>query len=439
MSEVFIEVVIIAALLVANGVFAMSELAVVSARKARLEQLVNEKHPQATLALRLAEAPGDFLSTVQVGITLIGILAGAFGGATLAAKLAEALAAIPFLSMYSEALAFGLVVIAITYFSLVIGELTPKHLALNNPERVAMAVAGPMQWLSKIASPVVWVLSVSTQFVLRVLRIRPSTEAPVSEEEIKVLLGQGAEAGVFLEAEQDIVESVFRLNDRRVGALMTPRHETIWLDLDDTPEDIQHKVVQSARSRFPVCAGSLDNVVGIVRAKDLLARCWQGKPLDLQAIMRPPLYALETLSGLQLLELLRKSRTHIALVVDEYGGVQGMVTANDILEAIVGDLPTHDQPAEQLIVQRDDGSWLVDGMLLIDDFREFFDSGPLPSEGQGFYQTLGGFVMTRLGHIPNPGEHFVWNRFRFEVMDMDDKRVDKVLVIETPNSTPGKK
>ena len=432
MSEIAVEILIILLLLIANGVFAMSEMAVVSARKARLEQMANEGDVRATAALALAKSPGDFLSTVQVGITLIGILAGAFGGATLAEKLGESLALTPILADYSEAIAFGFVVIGITYFSLVIGELVPKRLALNNPERIAMTISSPMRWLSRAASPVVRLLSASTNLTLRLLRARPSSEAPVTEEEIKLLIDQGTEAGVFLESEQDIVESVFRLSDRRVGALMTPRPDIVWLDVDDSPEETQRKVVQSALSRFPVCQGGLDNVLGISRAKDLLARCWQGKPIDVKAGMRPPLYALETLSGLQLLELLRKSRTHIALVVDEYGGVQGVVTANDILEAIVGDLPTHDQPAEQQITQREDGSWLVDGMLLIDEFEEFFDTGKLPDEEKGYYQTMGGFVMTRLGHIPAAGESFTWDRFRFEVMDMDGKRVDKVLVMEIP-------
>ncbi len=430
MSEIVIEVVIIFALLIANSVFAMSEMAMVSARKARLAQWAKAGDQRAASALALAESPGDFLSTVQVGITLIGILAGAFGGATLAAKLAESIALIPWLAEYSQALGFGLVVVALTYFSLIVGELVPKRLALNGPERIAMVVARPMRLLSKAASPVVRLLSLSTEAVLKLLRVRPSSDLPVTEEEIKLLIDQGTEAGVFLEAEQDIVESVFRLSDRRVGALMTPRVDIVWLDADDSPEEMRRKITDGAHSRFPVCQGSLDNVLGIARTKDLLARFLDGQPANLKAVMRHPLFVLESLSGLQLLEMLKKSRTHIALVVDEYGGVQGLVTINDILESIVGDMPTHDQPREQQIIQREDGSWLVDGRLLLDDFQEFFDVAELPGEEKGYYQTLGGFVMTRLGHIPSPGEHFEWDRFRFEVVDMDGKRVDKLLVIE---------
>jgi putative hemolysin len=430
MSEIVIEVAIILALLIANGVFAMSEMAVVSARRVRLAQWAKAGDRRASAALALAESPGDFLSTVQVGITLIGILAGAFGGATLAAKLAEGIALIPWLAEYSQAIGFGLVVVALTYFSLIVGELVPKRLALNGPERIAMVVARPMRLLSKAASPVVRLLSLSTEAVLKLLRVRPSSDLPITEEEIKLLIDQGREAGVFLEAEQDIVESVFRLSDRRVGALMTPRVDIVWLDADDSPEEMRRKIADGAHSRFPVCQGSLDNVLGIARTKDLLARFLDGQPADLKAVMRHPLFVLESLSGLQLLEMLKKSRTHIALVVDEYGGVQGLITVNDILESIVGDLPTHDQPKEQQIVQRQDGSWLVDGMLLLDDFQEFFDVAELPGEEKGYYQTLGGFVMTRLGHIPSSGEHFEWDRFRFEIVDMDGKRVDKLLVVE---------
>jgi putative hemolysin len=430
MSEIVIEVAIILALLIANGVFAMSEMAVVSARRVRLAQWAKAGDRRASAALALAESPGDFLSTVQVGITLIGILAGAFGGATLAAKLAEGIALIPWLAEYSQAIGFGLVVVALTYFSLIVGELVPKRLALNGPERIAMVVARPMRLLSKAASPVVRLLSLSTEAVLKLLRVRPSSDLPITEEEIKLLIDQGREAGVFLEAEQDIVESVFRLSDRRVGALMTPRVDIVWLDADDSPEEMRRKIADGAHSRFPVCQRELDNVLGIARTKDLLARLLEGKPAELKAVMRPPLFVLVSLSALQLLELLRKSRTHIALVVDEYGGIQGLITVNDILESIVGDLPTHDQSGEQQIVQREDGSWLVDGMLLLDDFQEFFDVAELPGEEKGYYQTLGGFVMTRLGHIPSSGEHFEWDRFRFEIVDMDGKRVDKLLVVE---------
>lgn len=427
MSEIVIEIVVVLLLIIANGVFAMSEIAIVTARKVRLQQWAVEGVPRASAALSLANAPNEFLSTVQVGITLVGILAGAFGGATIAEVVGEQLNTLPLISPYGEAIGLAVVVLVITYLSLIIGELTPKRLALNNPERIAVAVARPMRSLSTLASPVVRLLGWSTDVVLRLMGVHPSPESPVTEEEIELLIEQGAQAGVFHEAEEDIVKSVFRLADRRVGALMTPRTEIVWLDLDDAPEEIRLKIAASGHSRLPVAQGSLDNVLGIVGAKDMLSRAVEGRALDLKAIMRHPLFVVESLSGLQLLETLKKSRTHIALVVDEYGGIQGLVTVNDILESIVGELPTRDEPVEPQAILRDDGSWLLDGMLLIDEFEELFEFDKLPEEEKGRYQTLGGFVMTHLGHIPISGEHFEFGGWRFEVMDMDAKRVDKVL------------
>ncbi len=428
MSNVMFEIIIVILLIIANGIFALSEMAVVSARKVRLEQRANMGDVKARAALELANAPNDFLATVQVGITLIGVLAGAFGGATISEPIGEQLNMIPFVAPYGEALGLGVVVLIITYLSLIIGELAPKRLALSNPEQIAAAVAGPMRTLSRAVSPAVRFLSFSTDSVLKLLRVRPSIELPITEDEIKVLIAQGTQAGVFHEAEQDIVESVFRLGDRRVGALMTPRPDIVWLDVEDSPEEIQRRIMSSGYARFPACQGNLDNVLGIVRAKELLARCLTGKPFDLKAAMRRPLFVLESISGLQLLELLKKSQTHIALVVDEYGGIQGLVTSNDILEAVVGNIPSLDQPGEQQIVQREDGSWLVDGMLLIDEMQEFFEIEDLPGEEKGYYQTVGGFVMTRLAHIPDEGDIFEWGGFRFEVIDMDGNRVDKVLL-----------
>ncbi len=432
MSAIGLEILFIILLLVANGVFAMSEIAVVTARKARLRQRADAGDAKARVALELANAPDRFLSTIQIGITLVGILAGAFGGATIAEQLAARLSVVPWLAPYSEAIGIAVVVIVITYLSLIIGELVPKRLALNNPEGIASRVAGPMSKLSVFAAPVVKLLSVSTAAVLKLLGVKPSAEPPITEEEIKVLIEQGTQAGVFAEVEQEMVESVFRLADRRVSRLMTQRLEIVWLDVGAPLEEVRRKIGENRFSRFPVCQGSLDNILGVVKARDLLERSLAGDVLDLRACMRPPLFVPETRTALQTLELFKASQTHIALVIDEYGALEGLVTINDVMEAIVGDIPLAGEQAETSAVQREDGSWLLDGMLPVDEFKELFPVGVLPGEERGDYHTLAGFVMMRLGRIPAAADHFEWGGLRFEVMDMDGNRVDKILVAPAP-------
>ncbi|MEH2111638.1 hemolysin family protein [Nostoc sp.] len=429
MSSITFEILIILVLIIANGVFSMSEMAIVSARKVRLQQLANQGDIKAKAALKLAESPNHFLSTVQVGISLIGILTGAFGGATIAARLAIYVRLVPLLAPYSEPISFGIVVLLITYFSLIVGELVPKRLALNNPERIASIVAIPMQALAAIASPVVFLLSASTDLILRVLGITASTEPQVTEEEIKILIEQGTEAGTFEEAEQDMVERVFRLGDRPVSYLMTPRPDIVWLDLDDSPEENRQKMVDSAYSRYPVCQGGLDNVLGVIPVTDLLARSFRGEPLDLTIGLRQPVFVPESTRGLKVLELFKQTITHMALVVDEYGVIQGLVTLNDIMSEIVGDVPSTDGQDQPQAVQREDGSWLLDGMLPVEEFLELFGMEEWESEERGSYQTLGGFVITHLGRIPAAADHFEWQSMRIEVMDMDGNRVDKVLVV----------
>lgn len=436
MASIIFEVLFILLLVVANGVFAMSEMAVVSARKVRLQQWANEGNNNARTALELANAPTRFLSTVQVGITLIGILAGALGGATIAKKLALLFSQIRWLAPYSQAIGLGIVVVSITYLSLIIGELVPKRVALNNPERIAAAIATPMRALSALASPVVHLLSTSTEVALRLLGIKPSLEPQVTEEEIRVLIKQGTEAGTFEVAEQDMVQRVFRLGDRQVNGLMTPRLEIVWLDLEDLAENNRHKMTHSAHSRFPVCQGGLDNVIGVVQVKDLLARSLAGEAIDLTAALQTPLFVPESMPALNVLELFKQSGTHTALVVDEYGVVQGLVTLNDIMEAIVGDIPSVDELAEPQVVQREDGSWLLDGLLPVEDFFELFNIQALADEQRGNYQTLGGFVTTHLGRIPAAADHFEWRKLRFEVMDMDGNRVDKVLIMPISINPP---
>lgn len=407
----------------------MSEIAVISARKSRLQQMAEAGDESARAAFQLANDPARFLSTVQIGITLVGILAGAFGGATIAEQLGARLDAIPQIAPYGKAIGLGIVVLSITYLYLIVGELVPKRLALNSPERIASAVARPMRALSRVASPVVHLLSGSTTAMLKLLRVKPSAEPSVTEEEIKILIEQGTSAGVFEEAEQEIMASVFRLGDRRVRQLMTPRLNIVWLDIADSSNEIKRKISGSSYSRFPVCRGSLDNVLGVVKAKEMLSLSLSGEPLDLKAYMKKPLFVPESRTALQVLELFKGAHTHLALVIDEYGALEGLVTTNDILEAIVGEITLTGEQGETYAVQREDGSWLLDGLLPIDDFKEIFPVGELPGENRGEYQTLAGFVMLRLGSIPRAADYFEWNGLRFEVMDMDGNRIDKVLVM----------
>jgi putative hemolysin len=434
MPSVMLEGLVVVLLIFVNGIFALSEIAVVSARKTRLQQWADEGNARARAALELANNPNQFLATIQIGITLVGILAGAFGGATIATELAVILSDITWLAPYGHPLSLTLVVLVITYLSLIVGELVPKRLALNNPERMAMAIAAPMQGLSRVAYPAVHLLGLSTEFLLRALGMKPSAEPPVTEEEIRALIEQGTQAGMFEEAEQEMVERVFRLGDRRVSAVMTPRTEIVWLDREASALEIRRTITESAHSRFLVADGSLDNVLGVVHAKDLLAHILGEQVVNLEATLQQPLYVPESMRALKVLELFKQSGTHIALVIDEYGGIQGLVTPSDILEAIVGDLPEAGEQVEPLAVQRPDGSWLLDGMLPVDEFKDLFDLGELPGEDQGIYQTLAGFVIMQLGRIPAATDYFVWEGLKIEVVDMDGNRVDKVLV--TPTRDP---
>jgi putative hemolysin len=437
MPSVMLEALVVVLLILLNSIFALSEIAVVSARKTRLRQWAEEGNAKARAALELADNPNQFLATIQIGITLVGILAGAFGGVTIAEELAIVLGRITWLAPYSHPLSVALVVLVITYLSLIVGELVPKRLALNNPERLAMAIAAPMQTLSRVAYPAVHLLGLSTEFLLRSLGIRPSTEPPVTEEEIRALIEQGTQAGMIEEAEQEMVERVFRLGDRRVSAVMTPRTEIVWLDHEASAEEIRRTITESVHSRFLVADGSLDNVLGVVHAKDLLAHVLASQVVNLEATLEQPLYVPESMRALQVLELFKQSGTHVALVIDEYGGIQGLVTPSNILEAIVGDLPEAGEQVEPLAVQRPDGSWLLDGMLPVDEFKDLFDLDELPGEDQGIYQTLAGFVIMQLGRIPAATDSFVWEQLKIEVVDMDGNRVDKVLVTPADNGNVG--
>ncbi len=430
MSSVVNEIIIVLLLLVLNGVFVMSEMAVVSSRKARLQQQANEGNKRADRALRLLQEPTTFLSTVQIGITLIGILLGAVSGSALAAPLADAFGAIPLTEQSAHALAFGVIVVVITVLTVLIGELVPKRIALHEPERIAAALAGPMSFLSTLFKPLVWLFSRGTDLVLDLFQIRPSEEPPVTEEEIQLLIDQGTEAGVIQESEQDMVEGVFSLSDSRVYSLMTPRTEIVWLDIKDSSDDIRKKIVESPYSRFPVCQNSLDTVLGIVKARDLLAPPGlSGEGFRLKDRLRPAFYVPETMYASRALEVFKEKHAELMLVIDEFGSLQGLLTLDDIIEEIVGDIEVEPQAT-----QRQDGSWLLDGLLPVDDFKEIFKVDKLPHETE--YESLSGFVMLTLGRVPQAADHFEWNGLRFEVMDMDGRRVDKVLVTTLPPHSP---
>jgi putative hemolysin len=428
MDSLSTQILVIAALIIANGFLAMAEMAVVSARKARLQQRAEEGDEGAKAALELANSPGRFLSTIQIGITLVGILAGAYGGATIADKLAPELNTVAWISPHGGAVSLFIVVLAITFLSLIIGELVPKQIALQHAERLAASFAPAMRTLAWVAAPLVQLLSFSTQVVLWAFGVKPSTETSVTEDEIKLMIEQGTQEGVFEPTEQEMVERVFRLGDRTVNALMTPRPDVVWLDPNEPPEETQKKITADSHTHYPVAEGQIDRIIGLVNSKDLLSQNLSCKPIDLRSVLRPAVFIPESMSALDVLERLKQKRTHVAFVIDEHGGFQGLVTTSDILEAIVGDIPIIDEAEEADIVRREDGSWLVDGKVLADELRELLQVNELPFEDENLYQTVGGLVMAFLGRIPKSGDHFDWNGFRLEVMDMDGHRVDKVLI-----------
>jgi putative hemolysin len=423
------EIIVIALLILGNGVFAMSEMAVISARKSRLQDWVERGNSRARAALELGQAPNQLLASVQFGITLIGILTGIIAGRGAAQWMAESVRDLPYIGLYREEVGLALVVFIITYFSLVVGELVPKRLAMRHPEAIATWVAVPLRVFTRLSAPMVHLLSVSTDLVCRLFGHIPSQEPPVTEEDIKNLVQQGAKAGIFQEEAEDMVQAVLHLGDKTARSLMTPRSLIAWLDLESSMDQIRAKIGASGRSRFPVAAGSLDKVTGIVQAKDLLALTLANKPIDLNALMLEPLFVPRTISALEVLETFKKTNKHIALVVDEYGGIEGLLTHHDILEAIAGDIPIGEKPADPKAVRRHDGSWLLDGMLSVEEFKEIFHVDTLPGEKRDAYQTLGGFVFTQMGRVPAVAESFEWRGFLFEIVDMDGKRIDKVLVM----------
>ena len=420
------ESLIVLGLLLANGLFALAEIAIVSARKGHLRKLSRGGSARAAVALALAEAPSRFLSTIQLGITLIGIVAGAFGGTTIANKLAPLLE--PMFGRHAFAVAVSVVVVVIAVLQIVFGELVPKRVAINHPERYAIFVARPMALLSRIGGPFVSFLAWVTEAVLKLFGVGRAGGAKVSDEEVSMLIEQGLSEGVFHEAEKRMVEGVLQLDHLTVPSIMTPRPKIVWLDLDDPDEVNWRKIVASGHSHFPVHRGGPDNIVGMLSVKALWANSAAGFQTPMRDLMTKPLFVPETITGIQLLETFKRSSRHIALVTDEFGTVSGIVTLIDVLEAIVGDIPARGRPAGPESNRRADGSWLIDATMAIVDVREVLGVARLPDEDRADFQTLGGFIMTHFGRIPKAGDFFEAGGFRWEVVDMDRFRVDKVLV-----------
>ncbi|WP_322549254.1 hemolysin family protein [Flavobacterium psychraquaticum] len=418
------EILIILFLILLNGVFSMSEIALISARKNRLETAAKKGNKNAKVALALANSPNEFLSTVQIGITLIGILTGIYSGDKITRDVQRFVASFEVLQAHSESIAVGIVVIVLTFFSLVLGELLPKRIGLNHPEGIAKAVAVPMKLVSVVTMPFIWLLTISTDFLLKVLQIKPSADGKVTEEEIKAIIKEGTEVGEVQEIEQDIVERVFHIGDRKVNSLMTHRRAVDYLSYNDSLETIKKKVLNDLHSVYPVCADNLDEVEGVVSLKDLFVGFEQGD-FNLDAITTDPVYFIEHTSAYKALETFKKSKVHYALVTDEHGIFQGIITLNDILEALVGDAADFYQD-EFKLVAREDGSWLVDGHYSLHDFLTYFDM----DEQIGDYNvtTVSGLIVTELGIIPKQGQKLIWNKLNFEVIDMDGVKIDKVLI-----------
>lgn len=428
-----LEIIILALLLLANGVFAMSEIAIVASRKSRLQRRAEDGDRKARRALELANDPNRFLATVQIGITTVGVFAGAFGGATIAQQLAAYFAEVPALARYAQVIGIGIVVVCITFATLVIGELVPKRIALTRPERIAARTAGLMHVLSRIATPVVHLLGAATNLVLRLLPAPPPDEAATTEEDIRVLLEQGTRAGVFLAAEQDIVENVFWLGDQRVDAVMTTRDRIVWLDINQPVQDHIRTMVEQPQARYVVCDGALDNVVGVVAMKDVWPATLQGEGLAVREHANSPLLVPLSTRALAVLEQFRRTRIHVALVTGENGRIEGLVTLTDILEGLVGELA---ELADDDIVQREDGSWLISASVMMAEVTGLLGIAKRDETDRMAYRTVGEFVLRRLGRPPAVADYFVWDGYRVEVVDMDGKRVDKVLIAATPADAP---
>ncbi|MBI2255033.1 MAG: HlyC/CorC family transporter [Proteobacteria bacterium] len=429
-TSLWFEIVIVLLLILLNGFFAMSELAIVSARRARLKPIADAGHRGAKKALELADDPTQFLSTVQIGITLVGIVAGAYSGATLSAPLAAVLDDWALISAYAYPIAVTLVVASITYLSLIVGELVPKRIAMNHAESIAMRVSLPMAFIAKVGAPLVFILRVSTNALLTLIGLSADRDTAVTEEEVKTMVAEGTESGVFEEEERHLIDRVLHLADYTIRSIMTPRPDIDWIDLNDPIESMMAQIRESKHTRLLLCQGSVDEVVGVVHTKDLLHQLTAGETLDLAAVAKPALTLHETTTILRLLELFRKSPSHMAVVLDEYGSVEGIATQSDIFTVIAGEM-TEGETEDESIAQRADGSWLIDGRTrLIDVERRIGATGFVHAD----YATIAGLVLHRLGRVPKVGESVTYHGFRIEVVDLDGRRIDRVMVdrVEAP-------
>ena len=418
------EILILLALILLNGVFSMSEIALVSARKARLETQANKGNKRAREALNLANNPDTFLSTVQIGITLIGILTGIYSGEKLTDDLVAFLDQFPFLRAYKQGLATAIIVILLTYFSMILGELVPKRLGLSRPEAISKAMAKPMRIVSLIAHPFIWLLSKSSFLIMKLFKIK-SDENQVTEEEIKAIISEGTEHGAIEEAEQEIIERVFHLGDRNITSLMTHRSDIVWFDVNDNEQAIRDKIISEPHSIYPICDGDIDNLKGVISLKDIYVS--PDRTL-FKEFMKPALFIPDNNTAYQVMEKFKESKIHSCFIVDEYGSIRGMITLNDIMEAIIGDMPQPDDEDDYEIVAREDGTYLIDAQIPFYNFLSHFEKTDWLTEEEQEYDTLAGCILNEIERIPQTGDKIEWRDFKFEIVDMDGHRIDKVLV-----------
>ena len=429
MAAAILEIIIILILVILTGYLSMAELAVVSVRRAKMQKYLDEGDERAQIVFDLLEDPNEFLSTVQIGISLIGVLTGALGGVTLAEPLSEVISFVP----YNEQISVAIVVIITTYLTLVVGEIVPKVIALNDPEKISLRVAKSMVILSKVSKPVSFILAKSSSFLLWLMRIENRNDDLVTEEEIELMIKEGIEDGTIEQEEEDIIKRVFKLDDQKVETIMTPRNEIIWIDLEDSKEINKVKITESKRSIFPIAYGELDDFMGVVQAKDILSLMFSDDNFDINKIIKESLVVSEKLETLELLKEFKENQeyVHMALVVDEFGSVEGLITLNDLLEGIVGDIPGIDEDDEPRATQRTDGTWLIDGRYGIDNFKELFDlDEPFPDEEEDGFTTIAGFILSISGTLPDVNDKYQWERFCFEIVDLDGHQIDKILVTD---------
>ena len=429
MAAAILEIIIILILIILTGYLSMAELAVVSVRRAKMQKYLEDGDERAQIVFDLLEDPNEFLSTVQIGISLIGVLTGALGGVTLAKPLSGLISFVP----YSEQISVAIVVIITTYLTLVVGEIVPKVIALNDPEKISLRVAKSMLILSKVSKPVSFILAKSSSFLLWLMRIENRNDDLVTEEEIELMIKEGIEDGTIEQEEEDIIKRVFKLDDQKVETIMTPRNEIIWIDLEDSKEANKVKIIESKRSIFPIAYGELDDFMGVVQAKDILSLMFSDEDFDIDKIIKEPLVVSEKLETLELLKEFKENQeyVHMSLVVDEFGSVEGLITLNDLLEGIVGDIPGIDEDDEPRATQRKDGTWLIDGRYGIDNFKELFGlDEPFPDEEEDGFTTVAGFILSISGTLPDVNDKYQWERFCFEIVDLDGHQIDKILVTD---------